>query len=165
MAVHVRSCSLLIRSLWCLQTLNAIAQVLKDKQVDVVLYLDRLDFYRVEKTDKEIMTAITNTLGPKIWRNTIIGLTHGKAIPPQGFFTDRQGMQASLHACRRPPRDQYAVHLALPAALGQSYVIGLVKLEKHIVLIVLCADVGGYWWVLVGTCLHGWLWMQVTSNM
>ncbi|KAL3139107.1 hypothetical protein ABBQ32_005900 [Trebouxia sp. C0010 RCD-2024] len=71
-------------------TLNAIAQFLKDKQVDVVLYLDRLDFYRVEKTDKEIMTAITNTLGPKLWRNTIIGLTHGKAIPPQGFFTDRQ---------------------------------------------------------------------------
>lgn len=98
MAIHVRSCSLLTWSSCCLQTLNAIAQFLKDKQVDVVLYLDRLDFYRVEKTDKEIMTAITNTLGPKLWRNTIIGLTHGKAIPPQGFFTDRQGMQASLRA-------------------------------------------------------------------
>ena len=82
--------------LCCLQTLTSIAHFLKDKQVDVVLYLDRLDLYRVEKTDQEIMAAITNTLGPKIWRNTIIGLTHGKAIPPQGFFTDRQGMQASL---------------------------------------------------------------------
>ena len=86
-----------------LQALKSIATFLKDKKVDVVLYLDRLDFYRVEKTDQEIMTAITNTLGPKIWRNTIIGLTHGKAIPPQGFFTDRQGRGASSHNCPCPP--------------------------------------------------------------
>lgn len=52
--------------------------------VDVVLYLDRLDFYRVERTDQEIMSAITNTFGPKIWRNTIIGLSHGKAVAPRG---------------------------------------------------------------------------------
>jgi len=57
--------------------------------VDVVLYLDRLDFYRVERTDQEIMSAITNTLGPKIWRNTIIGLSHGKAVAPRG---STQGM-------------------------------------------------------------------------
>ncbi len=58
--------------------------MLSDTPVDVVLYLDRLDFYRVERTDQEIMSAITNTLGPKIWRNTIIGLSHGKAVAPRG---------------------------------------------------------------------------------
>ena len=58
--------------------------MLKDNPVDVVLYLDRLDFYRVERTDQDIMSAITNTLGPKIWRNTVIGLTHGKAVAPPG---------------------------------------------------------------------------------
>lgn len=79
-----------------LQALKNIAQFLKDKKVDVVLYLDRLDFYRVDKTDQEIMTAVTNFFGQKIWRNTIIGLTHGKAIPPQGFFTDRQGRDHCL---------------------------------------------------------------------
>ena len=77
--------------LCCLQALKSIAHFLKDKTVDVVLYLDRLDFYRVEKTDQEMMAAISDTLGPKIWRNTIIGLTHGKAIPPQNYFTDKQG--------------------------------------------------------------------------
>ena len=82
-----------------LQALKNIALFLKDKKVDVVLYLDRLDFYRVEKTDQEIMTAITNTLGQKIWRNTIIGLTHGKAIPPQGSFTDGQGRRILLQYC------------------------------------------------------------------
>lgn len=75
-----------------MQALKSVAQILQDKKVDVVLYLDRLDFYRVERTDQEIMSAITNTLGPKIWRNTIIGLTHGKAVAPQGFTGDRQGM-------------------------------------------------------------------------
>ncbi len=63
--------------------------MLSDTPVDVVLYLDRLDFYRVERTDQEIMSAITNTLGPKIWRNTIIGLSHGKAVAPRG---STQGM-------------------------------------------------------------------------
>lgn len=66
--------------------------------MDVVLYLDRLDLYRVEKTDQEMMAAISNTLGPKIWKNTVIGLTHGKAIPPQNFFTDRQG-RFNLDSC------------------------------------------------------------------
>ena len=63
--------------------------MLSDTPVDVVLYLDRLDFYRVERTDQEIMSAITNMLGPKIWRNTIIGLSHGKAVAPRG---STQGM-------------------------------------------------------------------------
>lgn len=79
------------RLLHCLQALRSIGAFLKDKPVDVVLYLDRLDLYRVEKTDQEMMAAITNSLGPQIWKNTIIGLTHGKAIPPQGFFSDKQG--------------------------------------------------------------------------
>ena len=74
-----------------LQALKSIVHILKDRKVDVVLYLDRLDFYRVEKTDQEIMAAITNTFGPKIWKNTIIGLTHGKAVAPQGFTGERQG--------------------------------------------------------------------------
>lgn len=67
-----------------LQALRNIAKTLKDTPVDVVLYLDRLDIYRVEQTDKEIMTAITNTLGPQIWKNAVIGLTHGKAVAPPG---------------------------------------------------------------------------------
>lgn len=73
--------------------------MLKDKKVDVVLYLDRLDFYRVERTDQEIMSAITNTLGPKIWRNTIVGLTHGRTVAPwKGGSTggDQQGLSSLL---------------------------------------------------------------------
>ncbi|KAL0047664.1 hypothetical protein WJX82_008800 [Trebouxia sp. C0006] len=74
----------------CVNTsaLKSIAHMLSDTPVDVVLYLDRLDFYRVERTDQEIMSAITNTLGPKIWRNTIIGLSHGKAVAPRGSTQD-----------------------------------------------------------------------------
>lgn len=66
------------------QALRSIAKTLKDNPVDVVLYLDRLDVYRVEHTDQEIMSAITNTLGPQIWKNAVIGLTHGKAVAPPG---------------------------------------------------------------------------------
>lgn len=82
-----------------MQALKSIADMLKDKKVDVVLYLDRLDFYRVERTDQEIMSAITNTLGPKIWRNTIVGLTHGRTVAPwKGGSTggDQQGTYSLL---------------------------------------------------------------------
>ena len=88
-----------------MQALKSIADTLKDKKVDVVLYLDRLDFYRVERTDQEIMSAITNTLGPKIWRNTIIGLTHGRTVAPwKGGSTggDRQGMLQELIVAHQP---------------------------------------------------------------
>lgn len=67
-----------------LQALQNIAKVLKDRPVDVVLYLDRLDVYRVEHTDQDIMSALSNTLGPQIWKNAVIGLTHGKAVAPPG---------------------------------------------------------------------------------
>jgi hypothetical protein len=53
--------------------------------VDVVLYLDRLDLYRVEPVDHAAMEAVSRVLGPEVWRHTLLGLTRSQmASPPPG---------------------------------------------------------------------------------
>lgn len=53
--------------------------------VDVVLYLDRLDFYRVEPVDHSSMEAISRVLGPDVWQHTVLGLTRSQMTsPPPG---------------------------------------------------------------------------------
>ena len=59
--------------------LSLLSEFLSDgKEVDVVLYLDRLDLYRVESRDKQSMDALTRVLGPEIWKKVCITLTRGK---------------------------------------------------------------------------------------
>lgn len=65
--------------------LERIAEDIKGVSVDVVLYVDRLDLYRVEPLDKRIMQCISETFGRRIWRNTLLVLTHGNlTLPPPG---------------------------------------------------------------------------------
>lgn len=59
--------------------LSLLSEFLSDgKKVDVVLYLDRLDLYRVESRDKQSMDALTRVLGPEIWNKACITLTRGQ---------------------------------------------------------------------------------------
>ena len=59
--------------------LSLLSEFLSDgKKVDVVLYLDRLDLYRVESRDKQSMDALTRVLGPEIWKKVCITLTRGQ---------------------------------------------------------------------------------------
>ncbi len=58
--------------------------VKQEGPVDVVLFLDRLDGYRVLPLDKEVLQAITNTLGRTVWNNVVLGLTHAECLPVEG---------------------------------------------------------------------------------
>lgn len=57
--------------------LAKIAEDIRGQPIDVVLYVDRLDLYRVDPLDKAIMSAISQTFGRGIWRRTVLVLTHG----------------------------------------------------------------------------------------
>ena len=59
-----------------------------------MLYVDRLDAYRVDNLDKQIISAITDSFGKRIWNRAAIVLTHAQLSPPDGlsyeeFFTKR----------------------------------------------------------------------------
>lgn len=58
--------------------------VKQEGPVDVVLYIDRLDGYRVSPLDKEVLSAVSDTLGRGVWSNVVLGLTHAECLPVEG---------------------------------------------------------------------------------
>lgn len=76
---------------------------LLNKTVDVLLYVDRLDAYRVDNLDREIVKAIAGSFGKGIWNRALVVLTHAQLSPPDGlpydeFFSKRS--EALLKAVR-----------------------------------------------------------------
>ena len=67
---------------------------LLNKTIDVLLYVDRLDAYRVDTLDTQVVRAITDSFGRGIWKRSLIVLTHAQLSPPDGlsyedFFSRR----------------------------------------------------------------------------
>ncbi|CAI9091935.1 OLC1v1027056C1 [Oldenlandia corymbosa var. corymbosa] len=76
------------------QALDIIKNFLLNKTVDVLLYVDRLDSYRVDTLDRQIVKAITDAFGKEIWQRGLVVLTHAQLSPPDGlpyenFFSRR----------------------------------------------------------------------------
>lgn len=61
---------------------------LLNKTIDVLLYVDRLDAYRVDNLDREVVKAITDTFGKGIWNRALVVLTHAQLTPPDGLPYD-----------------------------------------------------------------------------
>lgn len=59
-----------------------------NKTIDVLLYVDRLDTYRVDNLDRQIVKAITDSFGKEIWRRALVVLTHAQVSPPDGLSYD-----------------------------------------------------------------------------
>lgn len=58
---------------------------LLDKTIDVLLYVDRLDVYRVDNLDRQVIRAISRSFGPQIWRLAVVVLTHAQLPAPEGL--------------------------------------------------------------------------------
>lgn len=77
-------------------SLHIVKRALLDRTIDVLLYVDRLDGYRVDTLDRQVVHAITEAFGRKIWRVAAVVLTHGQlSQPPDGIsfadFVARRG--------------------------------------------------------------------------
>ncbi|CAH1441439.1 unnamed protein product [Lactuca virosa] len=70
------------------QALEIIKRFLLNKTIDVLLYVDRLDAYRVDTLDGQIVKAISNSFGQEIWRKAIVVLTHAQLSPPDCLSYD-----------------------------------------------------------------------------
>ncbi|MFS7989041.1 putative small monomeric GTPase [Helianthus anomalus] len=67
------------------QAIDIIKRFLLNKTIDVLLYVDRLDAYRVDTLDKQVVKAISNIFGQEIWHRAILVLTHAQASPPDSL--------------------------------------------------------------------------------
>ncbi|KAI3968586.1 hypothetical protein MKW92_039135 [Papaver armeniacum] len=70
------------------QALEIIKRFLLNKTIDVLLYVDRLDAYRVDNLDRQIIKAISDSFGKAIWRRGVVVLTHAQLSPPDGLNYD-----------------------------------------------------------------------------
>ncbi|MCI20558.1 translocase of chloroplast 34-like, partial [Trifolium medium] len=70
------------------QAMEIIKNFLLNKTIDILLYVDRIDTYRVDNLDKMVIRAITDSFGKEIWKKALIVLTHGQSSPPDGIFYD-----------------------------------------------------------------------------
>ena len=70
--------------------LEGIAKSLRDREIDAVLYVDRLDNYAVEALDQAVIDGITRVLGPQIWSNAVVCFTRSSetSAPPGIDFED-----------------------------------------------------------------------------
>ncbi|XP_065859968.1 translocase of chloroplast 33, chloroplastic [Euphorbia lathyris] len=70
------------------QALELIKRFLLNKSIDVLLYVDRLDAYRVDDLDKQIISAISDSFGKEIWLKSLLVLTHAQLCPPDDINYD-----------------------------------------------------------------------------
>ncbi|KAK6920355.1 AIG1-type guanine nucleotide-binding (G) domain, partial [Dillenia turbinata] len=70
------------------QALEIIKRFLLNKTIDVLLYVDRLDGYRVDNLDRQVVRAITDSFGKGIWQRGVVVLSHAQLSPPDGLSYD-----------------------------------------------------------------------------
>ena len=64
--------------------LSMVKKLMKKSPPDIVLYVDRLDALTRDLNDLPLLRSISDGLGPSIWRNAIVALTHAACAPPDG---------------------------------------------------------------------------------
>ena len=91
--------------------LEAVAKSIKDKEIDAVIFLDRLDEYSVGSVDLALIKAVTRFFGPSIWENTVLCFSRGaeSSAPP--------GIDFYEHVAQR----ENQLKNAIAKAAGQSY--------------------------------------------
>eukprot|EP00897_Mesotaenium_endlicherianum_P000813 jgi/Mesen1/10732/ME000090S10190 len=106
------------------QAIDVIRKLILNRPIDVMLYVDRLDSYRVDNLDTSVMRAISEKFGAK--RSAIV-LTHGHLVPPDNMpYADfvakrREALQSAVRrqaGLRKsdPPLVDAVVQLALNSA-------------------------------------------------
>lgn len=79
------------------QSLARIREFCKNKTIHVMLYVDRLDAYRVDNLDKQLMAEIASCFTSQIWKNAAFVLTHSQLTPGDGsLFADFVERRSSL---------------------------------------------------------------------
>ncbi|GBF93385.1 hypothetical protein Rsub_06423 [Raphidocelis subcapitata] len=65
-------------------TVRAVAAAHRSHRPDLVVYVDRFDQPSRSGGELPVLQALTNALGPAVWLNTVVALTHAGAVPPAG---------------------------------------------------------------------------------
>ncbi|XP_020241766.1 translocase of chloroplast 159, chloroplastic-like isoform X2 [Asparagus officinalis] len=109
-----------------IKMLSSLKKYMKKYPPDVVLYMDRLDIQTRDFNDLPLLRTVTSTLGPSIWSNAIIVLTHASTAPPEGL----DGRPLSYETCIE--ERSYVIQQSITLATGDMNLMRPVALvENH----------------------------------
>ncbi|GFR43145.1 hypothetical protein Agub_g4168 [Astrephomene gubernaculifera] len=100
--------------------LSKIAEDIRGVAVDVVLYVDRLDLYRLDPLDRAIISAISQTFGRQVWRRTVLALTHANVSQTPPGTTYDSFVDGRIRLIRCAIRSGPLFRPALPACLVEN---------------------------------------------
>ncbi|XP_015060304.1 translocase of chloroplast 159, chloroplastic [Solanum pennellii] len=114
------------------RTLLSIKKYMKKYSPDVVLYVDRIDTQSRDLGDLPLFKSISSYLGPSIWRNAIVTLTHAASSPPDGPSGHPVSYEMFVAQCSRiiqqlidhsigDPHTMNAGLMSLPFALVENH--------------------------------------------
>ncbi|TMW83854.1 hypothetical protein EJD97_000594 [Solanum chilense] len=114
------------------RTLLSIKKYMKKYSPDVVLYVDRVDTQSRDLGDLPLFKSISSYLGPSIWRNAIVTLTHAASSPPDGPSGHPVSYEMFVAQCSRiiqqlidhsigDPHTMNAGLMSLPFALVENH--------------------------------------------
>lgn len=99
-------------------SLASILHFLVGRKIDCVLYVDRLDAYRVDTIDRLVIRAITQAFGKQIWSRAVVALTHAQMQPSDGRSYVDYVAARSLHLTQLIRKEGAPVDL--PVALVEN---------------------------------------------
>ena len=100
--------------------LASVKRAMKDRTVHAVVFMDRLDGWRVDNSDRAVFKALDEHFGREIWKRTILGFSHGQLSPPNSMNYEEYvaGRAATL---RKAVRDTLGDDsLVLPHAVVEN---------------------------------------------
>ncbi|XP_057500906.1 translocase of chloroplast 132, chloroplastic-like [Actinidia eriantha] len=106
--------------------LHSIKRFIKKTPPDIVLYVDRLDTQSRDFGDLPLLRTITEVLGPSIWFNTIVVLTHAGSAPPEGPNGTAESYEMYVKT------ESQVVQQAIRQAAGDMWLMNPISLvENH----------------------------------
>ena len=103
--------------------LSSVKKVMKKFPPDVVLYVDRLDD---AQNNLPLLRTITDSLGPSIWENAIVILTHSASAPPDDPSGTPLKYEEFVSA------RSYIVQRSISQAVGLVYTPPVYLVENHL---------------------------------
>ncbi|CAN6854104.1 unnamed protein product [Brassica oleracea] len=103
--------------------LSSVKKVMKKFPPDIVLYVDRLDD---AQNNLPLLRTITDSLGPSIWENAIVILTHSASAPPDDPSGTPLKYEEFVSA------RSYIVQRSISQAVGLVYTPRVYLVENHL---------------------------------
>lgn len=111
--------------------LSSVKRYMKKFPLDVILYVDRVDIQTTDIDDIPILRSITNSLGPSIWQQAILTLTHAASTPLDGPSGSPLSYEVFVSQKSHPVQQSIIKVVSDQCQLSPSFMCPVSLVENH----------------------------------